>query len=92
MSKKTEPTKLSELLQTEDINEQVKRVESLISASRAPIIHLTIVADTRNGNLSITGTPLDYDMLYKVLDAARRQVADDERRTIINKPILESAE
>lgn len=80
---KVQTNKLSELLNTENIEEQERKVEGLIRAFNAPIVHLTIIVDSRNGGVTITGTPMEYDMLYRILDMARRQVTENERQALL---------
>lgn len=82
---KPQESKLSELLRTDDVAEQERRVEGLIQAANAPIVHLTILVDSRNGGVTITGTPMEYDMLYRVLDMARREINSNERQAILNQ-------
>ena len=82
--------KLAELLQTEDVLEQEKRVRELIKLAKAPFLHIGIIVDTRTGAITVSGTPLPYDTLYRILDETRISIAENERRDLLKRDREES--
>jgi len=73
-------SELEKLLQTKDRVEQAQRVQGLLSMAGAPVVDIVIRADGRNGNIGITliGPDLGIQDVYKILDAAREILHQQE--------------
>ncbi len=73
---------LSQLLNTDKPEEQVKLISQLIKIAKTPVLSLLIQADLRTGSVDfrfIGGENLTFDTLYAVLEAARQSVMKAER-------------
>ena len=77
MSVKKDP--LVDLLGSEDKEEQVKKIQSLVKAATAPIVFMTIVIDTRTGETQVAGTDMPFEVAYRFLDQARAHLLSRER-------------
>lgn len=85
MSKKVndeKSSKLAELLQTDNPEEQAVMVGRLLELAQLPTIGILITKDFRSGKVTvqISGGSVPYDAVYDMLDQARKIVLQEERK------------
>jgi len=77
-------TQLSDLLQTKDPKDQVKRVQELIQRVQSPVIDVIIRADPRFQSVEviIIGGNINFESAYMILDRAREWLRQRELKEV----------
>ena len=74
---------IAELLGTDNVEEQAKKIQSLAKTSSAPIVYMTVLIDTRNGDVQISGTEMPFEVAYRFLEQARTHLLNKERMLLL---------
>lgn len=89
MSVSQDRKKLAELLKTKEVAEQVKTVEHLFQVISAPVFDVIIHVDARTHSLGVStvggGGEVPVDVLYNVLEEARRILQEQERKVLAER-------
>ena len=77
-------TQLSDLLQTKDPKDQVKRVQELIQLVQSPVIDIVIRADPRFQSVEVivVGGNINFESAYMLLDRAREWLRQRELKEV----------
>lgn len=77
-------TQLSDMLQTKDPKEQVKRVQGLVQLGQLPVIDIIIRADPRFQSVDVVviGGNVNFESAYMILDRAREWLRQRELKEV----------